>query len=120
MGVLPLLLLRRDLHGGLQLYDSQHVGSARNNPFCYHRAETLKHRGKRERLVQVERAQGVPYDFGRFEIVEEDWGTGVSDEVKRHTRLDFHLTHLFKWASIPFVDGRRAIDRSCVASICGV
>ena len=29
--------------------------------------------GKRERLVQVVKPEGLPYDFGRFEIVEEDW-----------------------------------------------
>ena len=49
------------------------LGQRGNNPFCYHRAETLKLQGKRERLVQVERAAGRPYDFGRFEIVEEAW-----------------------------------------------
>jgi len=49
------------------------LGKRGNNPFCYHRAETLKLQGKRERLVQVERAAGKPYDFGRFEIVQEAW-----------------------------------------------
>jgi radical SAM protein with 4Fe4S-binding SPASM domain len=49
------------------------LGRRGNNPFCYHRATTLKARGRRERLVQAERPEGVPYDFGRFEIVEEDW-----------------------------------------------
>jgi radical SAM protein with 4Fe4S-binding SPASM domain len=49
------------------------MGKRGNNPFCYHRAETLKLQGKRERLVQVERAEGKPYDFGRFEIIEEAW-----------------------------------------------
>ena len=28
--------------------------------------------GKRERLVQIERAPGEPFDNGRFEIVLED------------------------------------------------
>jgi radical SAM protein with 4Fe4S-binding SPASM domain len=49
------------------------LGRRGNMPFCYHRAMTLKARGRRERLVPVERAAGLPYDFGRFEIVEEDW-----------------------------------------------
>jgi radical SAM protein with 4Fe4S-binding SPASM domain len=49
------------------------LGRRGNNPFCYHRAATLKGRGRRERLVQVEAAPGLAYDFGRFEIVEEDW-----------------------------------------------
>ena len=47
------------------------LGRRGNNPFCYHRATTLAARGRRERLVQVERAEGLPYDFGRFEVLEE-------------------------------------------------
>lgn len=50
-------------------------GRRGNNPWCYHRAQTLKDRGKRERLVQVTAAIGKRYDFGHFEIVEEDWPT---------------------------------------------
>lgn len=49
------------------------LGRRGNMPFCYHRAQSLKAQGKRERLVQVERAAGLPYDFGRFECVLEDW-----------------------------------------------
>ncbi len=49
------------------------VGKRGNNPFCYHRASTLKERGRRERLELAERAPGDPYDFGRYQIVEEDW-----------------------------------------------
>lgn len=50
------------------------LGRRGNNPFCYHRAATLRDQGKRERLERVEAAPGTPYDFGRFRIVEEDWG----------------------------------------------
>ena len=49
------------------------LGRRGNNPFCAHRAETLRKQGRRERLVQRQRAPGDLYDFGRFEIVEEDW-----------------------------------------------
>ncbi|MFT5680872.1 MAG: radical SAM protein with 4Fe4S-binding SPASM domain [Myxococcota bacterium] len=49
------------------------MGKRGNNPLCYHRAATLKKQGKRERLVQAERAPGQPYDFGRFSVIEEDW-----------------------------------------------
>ena len=49
------------------------LGRRGNNPFCYHRAHQLKQKGQREVLVPVERAGGVPYDFGRFEIRVEDW-----------------------------------------------
>lgn len=49
------------------------LGKRGNMPFCYHRAHTLKQQGKRERLVRVQAPAGNPYDFGKFEIVEEDW-----------------------------------------------
>ena len=49
------------------------LGRRGNNPFCYHRANELKKVGLRERLKQVEAADGQPYDFGRFEIIEEQW-----------------------------------------------
>ena len=48
------------------------LGKRGNMPYCHHRATELEKQGKRERLVRVERAPGTPFDFGRFEIVEED------------------------------------------------
>jgi radical SAM protein with 4Fe4S-binding SPASM domain len=47
------------------------LGRRGNNPFCYHRVEQLKKRGVRERLTPVDRAPQQPYDFARFELVEE-------------------------------------------------
>jgi radical SAM protein with 4Fe4S-binding SPASM domain len=47
-------------------------GKPGNNPLCHHRALEMQRQGKRERLVQVERAPGTPFDNGRFEIVVED------------------------------------------------
>lgn len=49
------------------------LGKRGNYPHCYHRVTQLRRKGVRERLVPVERAPGKPYDFGRFEIVEEPW-----------------------------------------------
>ena len=49
------------------------LGRRGNQPYCYHRATSLRKRGVRERLVQVERAAGDPYDYGRFELQEEAW-----------------------------------------------
>ena len=49
------------------------LGRRGNMPFCYYRASTFKKQGKRERLVHRDAAAGQPYDFGRFEIVVEDW-----------------------------------------------
>ncbi len=48
------------------------LGRRGNNPWCYHRVMQLRKAGRKERLVQVEKAAGERYDFGRFEIVEED------------------------------------------------
>ena len=49
------------------------LGHRGNNPFCYYRADRLRKQGLRERLVPVEAAGGLPYDFGRFELIEEPW-----------------------------------------------
>jgi radical SAM protein with 4Fe4S-binding SPASM domain len=47
------------------------LGRRGNMPFCGHRATTLARRGVRERLVHRAPAPGVPFDHGRFELVEE-------------------------------------------------
>jgi radical SAM protein with 4Fe4S-binding SPASM domain len=55
-------------------------GKPGNNPFCHHRALELLRDGKRERIVRTQPAPGEPFDFGRFEIVLEDW---PKDELER-------------------------------------
>lgn len=47
------------------------LGRPGNNPFCYHRVRELSKQGVRERLVPVERAPGLPFDHGRYEIALE-------------------------------------------------
>lgn len=47
------------------------LGKRGNMPFCYHRAKTLEKQGIRERLEKREDAPDLPYDFGRYEVVEE-------------------------------------------------
>ena len=42
-----------------------------NNPFCYYRAQNLQNQGRREIVRQTQKAPGIPYDFGAFEIIEE-------------------------------------------------
>ena len=49
------------------------LGDIGDNPFCHHRALTLKEQGERERIVRVDRAPGMPFDHGRFEVVREAW-----------------------------------------------
>jgi radical SAM protein with 4Fe4S-binding SPASM domain len=46
-------------------------GRRGNNPYCHHRALELAKIGRRERLEPVARAPGHPFDYGRFELVEE-------------------------------------------------
>jgi radical SAM protein with 4Fe4S-binding SPASM domain len=49
------------------------LGRRGNNPFCYHRVKVLEKKGIRERLVPRERAPNLPYDFGRFDLVEDPY-----------------------------------------------
>jgi hypothetical protein len=55
-------------------------GKTGNNPFCHHRALELMRDGRRERLVRVKAAEGTPFDYGRFEIIEEPW---PEDDLER-------------------------------------
>lgn len=58
--------------GGCTWTGESLLGKAGNNPMCHHRALEHQRMGKRERLVHVEQAPGVPFDNGRFELVVED------------------------------------------------
>lgn len=49
------------------------LGRRGNQPFCWFRADLLRKRGLRERLVHRQAAPGRPFDFGLFELVEEPW-----------------------------------------------
>ncbi len=60
-----------DCKGGCSWTAHTLLGRRGNMPYCHHRADTLARAGKRERLVPVEAAPGEPFDFGRFELVEE-------------------------------------------------
>jgi radical SAM protein with 4Fe4S-binding SPASM domain len=62
-----------DCLGGCSWTAHSLLGRRGNNPFCHHRALMLLRRGRRERVVLAEGAPGLPFDHGRFEIVEEDW-----------------------------------------------
>ncbi|HUS29616.1 MAG TPA: radical SAM protein [Kofleriaceae bacterium] len=48
------------------------LGKPGNNPMCHHRALEMQRAGKRERLVQVQRAPGLPFDQSKFELIVED------------------------------------------------
>lgn len=57
--------------GGCSWTSHTLLGRRGNMPYCHHRALELAKQGVRERLVRVERAPGVPFDHGRFELVVE-------------------------------------------------
>ena len=61
------------------------MGRRGNQPFCYHRATQLARQGIRERLVRAVAPEGLPYDFGRFDLVEEPVPEG--DELLRRTAV---------------------------------
>lgn len=47
------------------------LGRPGNNPYCHFRARTLASRGLRERLVLRQKAPGLPFDSGLFELLLE-------------------------------------------------
>ena len=57
--------------GGCTWTSHSLLGRAGNNPYCHHRVLELSERGLRERVVQIERAPGKPFDHGRFALVLE-------------------------------------------------
>lgn len=58
--------------GGCSFTAHAVFGRPGNNPYCHFRAMQFAAGGKRERLVPVERAPGLPFDNGRFDLVVED------------------------------------------------
>ncbi len=42
-----------------------------NNPHCHHRALSMAKKGLRERVVMKERAAGLPFDNGSFDLIVE-------------------------------------------------
>jgi radical SAM protein with 4Fe4S-binding SPASM domain len=58
-------------------------GRPGNNPFCHHRALELLREGKRERIVRTDDAFGMPFDYGRYAIVEEEWPAGDLAQARR-------------------------------------
>lgn len=57
--------------GGCTATSEPLFGRPGNNPFCHHRALDFDARGLQERLVQVERAPGQPFDHGHYELIVE-------------------------------------------------
>ncbi|GAB4194898.1 MAG: GDL motif peptide-associated radical SAM/SPASM maturase [Coleofasciculaceae cyanobacterium] len=77
-----------------------------NNPYCHHRAIVQAEQGIRERVVPKVKAQGLPFDNGEFELIEEpidaswpendplhftgdriQWSESWQDELKHEAKL---------------------------------
>jgi len=65
------------------------MGRPGNNPYCHFRARAFAQEGKRERLQRVEKATGLPFDNGRFEIVVEPLHTpdAVMADARQRLRV---------------------------------
>jgi radical SAM protein with 4Fe4S-binding SPASM domain len=61
-----------ECRGGCTWTAESLLGKPGNNPMCHHRALEMQRIGKRERLVQIASAPGLPFDQGRFELIVED------------------------------------------------
>jgi nif11-class peptide radical SAM maturase 3 len=59
-----------------------------NNPYCHHRALTQAEHGIRERLTVKRRAEGIPFDNGEFEILEESIGAAWPKDDALHFTSD--------------------------------
>jgi nif11-class peptide radical SAM maturase 3 len=59
-----------------------------NNPYCHHRALTQAARGIRERVVPKVKAQGLPFDNGEFELIEEAIDTPCPENDALHFSSD--------------------------------
>lgn len=74
----------QDCLGGCSWTAHVLFGRRGNNPYCHHRALELLAEGKRERVIRVAEASGLPFDYARFECVEEPW---PSEEIEAARRL---------------------------------
>ena len=59
-----------------------------NNPYCHHRALVQAERGIRERVVPKVPAQGLPFDNGEFELIEEPIDTPWPENDPLHFTAD--------------------------------
>jgi len=63
-------------------------GRRGNNPYCHHRALELHSAGLRERLIRIEPAPGLPFDYGRFTLVTEADDTEWPPDSRRRLTAD--------------------------------
>ena len=59
-----------------------------NNPYCHHRALTQASLGIRERVIPKVKAQGLPFDNGKFELIIEPIDTALPANDPLHFTAD--------------------------------
>ncbi|AFY76811.1 MAG: nif11-class peptide radical SAM maturase 3 [Hydrococcus sp. C42_A2020_068] len=65
-----------------------------NNPYCHHRALFQAEQGIRERVVPKVEAQGLPFDNGEFELIEEPIDAPLPENDPLHFTSD-----LVQWSA---------------------
>jgi radical SAM protein with 4Fe4S-binding SPASM domain len=71
-------------------------GRPGNMPFCHSRALAFAERGMVEKLERVGSAPGVPFDYGAFNIIEDDIGPTLASDDLIGMTLGSHLLGLNK------------------------
>ena len=71
--------------GGCSWTAHTFFGRRGNNPYCHHRALKQYQIGKRERFVLKRPAEGLPFDYGEFDLLEESF----ESELKQPDELAF-------------------------------
>ena len=61
---------------------------AGNNPYCIHRVTDLESKGIRERIERIEAAPGVPFDNGKFKLIQEPMPPIKEDHVPTLSGMD--------------------------------
>jgi radical SAM protein with 4Fe4S-binding SPASM domain len=83
-------------------------GRRGNNPYCHHRALELHRQGLRERLIPIEPAVGLPFDYGRFTLLTEADDTAWPQDNRRRLTADD-----VRWPAALFATHSPESQRSC-------
>jgi nif11-class peptide radical SAM maturase 3 len=81
--------------GGCSWTAHTFFGRRGNNPYCHHRALQQQQNGKRERFILKQKAAGLPFDYGEFELLEES----VDVELAESDQLGFNASKIL-WSEL--------------------
>ncbi len=88
------------------------LGRPGNNPMCHHRALEFLREGKRERLVRCAEPGGRPFDYGRYDVIVEDW---PAEQLERARAVAASGEGWITSASDPSANGSMGVG--CEASV---